>query len=197
MLNGSGGTPAGAAACDDAARAAGRCGTARAPAYAVPVVERRDIGSWLEGGSLDGTTDVGLPAQGTGSPARFGRRVLALMVDWLACLLVSSVFFHEPGATLPVVSGAPMATLGIFALENVVLVGTLGHTLGHRLLGLRVRRLAVVEGGTAEPDDGRAPGLGRAAVRTLLLCLVVPAAIQDGLGRGLHDRSAGTAIVRR
>ena len=139
-----------------------------------------------------------MPACRRTVPARFGRRAVALAVDWLASLLVSSTFFHDPAAaTLPVVSGAPMATLGIFALENVVLVGTLGHTVGHRLLGLRVRRLVVDGDGTAAPDDGRAPGFGRAAVRTLLLCLVVPPAIQDGLGRGLHDRSAGTAIVRR
>ena len=34
------------------------------------------------------------------------------------------------------------------------------------------------------------------ALRTLLLCLVVPAAIWDGDGRGLHDKAAGTAVVR-
>lgn len=162
------------------------------------MVERKDIGSWLEGSSAEpATPGAGLPADGAGSPARFGRRLAALAVDWVACLLISSVFFHDPHAALPVVSGDSMATLGIFVAENVLLVGLLGHTLGHRLLGLRVRRLVVREDGTALPDDGRAPGLGRAAVRTLLLCLVVPPAIQDDEGRGLHDRAAGTAIVRR
>lgn len=159
------------------------------------MVERKDIGSWLEGSSAEPA--AGLPAAGAGSPARFGRRLGALAIDWVACLLISSVFFRDPHAMLPVVSGDSMATLGIFAAENVLLVGLLGHTLGHRLLGLRVRRFVVDEAGQALPDDGRAPGLGRAAVRTLLLCLVVPAAIQDDDGRGLHDRSAGTAIVRR
>jgi uncharacterized RDD family membrane protein YckC len=163
------------------------------------VVERKDIGSWLEGtsGEPASTAGTGLPSEGAGSLARFGRRFVALAIDWAACLLISSVFFRDPHAVLPVVSGSSTATLGIFAVENVVLVGTLGHTLGHRLLGLRVRRFVVDEHGTAAPDDGRPPGLGRAAVRTLLLCLVVPPAIQDDQGRGLHDHSAGTAIVRR
>ena len=161
------------------------------------MVERKDIGSWLEGTSPGPSAGTGLPAEGAGSPARFGRRLAALVVDWVACLLISSIFFRDPHAVLPVVSGDPTATLAVFAVENVLLVGLLGHTLGHRLLGLRVRRLVVGEDGTPLPDDGRAPGLGRAAVRTLLLCLVVPPAIQDDEGRGLHDRSAGTAIVRR
>ena len=42
-----------------------------------------------------------------------------------------------------------------------------------------------------------APGLLSALVRTALLCLVVPAVVWDADGRGLHDRVAGTAIVRR
>ncbi|HEY0119041.1 MAG TPA: RDD family protein [Cellulomonas sp.] len=161
------------------------------------MVDRRDVGSWLEGPAAEPAAGAGLPESGAGSVARFGPRLVALAVDWVACLLVSSVFFRDPGAALPVVGGYPWATLAIFVVENVVLVGTLGHTLGHRLLGLRVRRFVVRPDGQALPDDGRAPGLGRAAVRTVLLCLVVPAAVQDGLGRGLHDRSAGTAIVRR
>ena len=162
------------------------------------MVERRDIGSWLDGPSAEPESPgTRLPREGTGALAGFGRRLVALVVDWVACLLVSSVFFRDPNAVLPVVDGDQWATLAIFAVENVVLVGTLGHTLGHRLLGLRVRRLVVGADGQVAPDDGRAPGIARAAVRTLLLCLVVPAAIQDGLGRGLHDRTAGTAIVRR
>lgn len=164
------------------------------------MVERRDLGSWLGGPSAEPAPAgrAGLPREGRGAVARFGRRFGALVVDWVACLLVSSVFFREPGNSTPLVNGNSWATLAIFVVENVVLVGTLGHTLGHRLLGLRVRRLVVGrDGKDTLPDDGRAPGLGRAALRTALLVLVVPPAIQDGLGRGLHDRLAGTAIVNR
>ena len=82
-----------------------------------------------------------------------------------------------------------MATLGIFALENLLLVSTVGFTIGHRLLGVQVRVLGA--------PDGVAPGFARGAVRTVLLCLVIPAVVWDGDGRGLHDRAAGTVLVRR
>ena len=38
--------------------------------------------------------------------------------------------------------------------------------------------------------------LGRALVRTALLCLLVPAVVFDRDGRGLHDRLTDTAVVR-
>jgi len=37
----------------------------------------------------------------------------------------------------------------------------------------------------------------RALVRGLLLCLAVPPLIVGQDGRGLHDRAAGTRVVRR
>jgi uncharacterized RDD family membrane protein YckC len=76
--------------------------------------------------------------------------------------------------------------LMVFAVENLLLVGTLGSTVGHRLLGLRVVRVG----------SGRLPGPVRALVRSVLLCLVVPALIWDRDQRGLHDRFAGTVLVR-
>jgi len=181
--------------------------------YATQVAAREDMGSWLGGGpagdgTADGRTGLGLPRSGPGSRAPLGRRIGALAVDWLLCLAVSAGFFDSD----------PMATLGIFALENVLLVGTAGYTVGHRLLGLRVRthvppgpavagagagrtRTAspVTTGpGTAVPPDAALlPGPLRAAVRTVLLCLVIPAVVWDDQGRSLHDRAAGTVIVRR
>ncbi|HEY5515926.1 MAG TPA: RDD family protein [Pengzhenrongella sp.] len=156
---------------------------------------RRYPGSWLEGaGSGGGEPGVGggepgvggrlaLPAGGPGSLARVNRRLVALAIDWLACVGISTAFL----------GGDPMATLAIFAVENVLLVASIGHTLGHRLLGVRVRRVPA-------GADGRAVagpvGLARAALRTALLCLVIPAVVWDGDGRGMHDRAAGTVIVR-
>jgi len=109
------------------------------------------------------------------------RRVLALMIDWAAASAISYLF----------AGGDSLATLGIFALENLILVSTVGYTIGHRLLGLQVRVLG---------DRGPAPvmvGFGRGAVRTFLLCLVIPPVVWDADGRGLHDKAAGTVIVRR
>ncbi len=145
---------------------------------------REDMGSWLEGPPV-GSGGLGLPTQGPGSRAGLGRRVLALLVDWVACSLISAAFFDYH----------PLATLGVFAAENLVLVMLLGSTLGHRLCDLRVRRLEVAQG--KFPDRVLGVGPVRALVRTVLLCLVIPAVVWDSEGRGLHDRFAGTVITRR
>lgn len=83
-------------------------------------------------------------------------------------------------------AGDPWWTLAVFGLAQLVLVGTDGSSIGHRLTGLRVVRL---DGGWAGPLP--------AAVRTALLCLAVPALIWDADQRGLHDRAAGTVLIRR
>ncbi len=147
------------------------------------MVERRDVGAWLEGppsarerGLGHPGERLGLPDTGPRSVARVGRRLVAVSIDWLACLLISTAFF----------GGDPWATLGVFAALQVLTVGTVGSSPGHALLGLRLQR---VTGGWAGP----AP----AAVRTVLLCLVLPAVVFDRDQRGLHDRAAGTVLVRR
>lgn len=126
-----------------------------------------------------------------------GRRLGALVIDWVACLLISGAFFVSNPDAFLLSRGNPVATLAIFALENVLLVGSIGHTLGHRLVGLHVRR--VFPGQPRDDADWAvlAPGFLSALVRTALLCLVIPAVVWDSDGRGLHDRAAGTAIVRR
>ena len=128
-------------------------------------------------------TGLGLPPYGPGSLAGLGRRLAAVVIDWVLCVLVATLVFKVPyGATGP---GA-FARLAIFAVENLVLVSTLGATVGHRLLGMRVGAL------------GR-PTLNpvQVLVRTVLLCLFIPAVIWGKDGRGLHDRAAGTVLVRR
>jgi hypothetical protein len=151
------------------------------------------MGSWLEGGPSGGARSargrLGSPASGPGSLAPLSRRVAAVVVDWALCLAISAGFF---GAD-------PMATLAVFAAENVLLVGTVGFTVGHRLLGMQVRP-GPPAGATTQTTgvpDVVAPGLLRAAVRTALLCLVIPAVVWDAEGRSLHDRAAGTVLVRR
>ena len=119
---------------------------------------------------------LGLPPSGAGSVARLGRRVVALVLDWLAAVVVSRAFFD----------GDPFVTLAVFALVQWLLVGSAGSSPGHRLLGLRVARL-----------DGRPPGLALAAARALLLALALPPLIADRDQRGLHDRAPGTVLLRR
>lgn len=157
------------------------------------MASREDFGSWLEGvPTTPGAADrLGLPAHGPGSRATLGRRCIALVVDWatatLIAYLVLGVAAQGQGFWAGVGEISSLGQLGIFALMTWLLVASLGSTIGHRLLGMRVVRL----------DDRRLPvGLGRAAVRTLLLCLVIPAVVWDSDGRGLHDKSAGTVLVR-
>ena len=61
-----------------------------------------------------------------------------------------------------------------------------GRTLGMYLFGLRLVRVDR----TAPVDPWRI------VIRTLLLFLLVPAAVFDRDGRGLHDRLSDTAVVR-
>jgi uncharacterized RDD family membrane protein YckC len=68
----------------------------------------------------------------------------------------------------------------------VVTLVAVGQTPGMRLLGLRL----------AHPRPGERLAPWRAVVRTLLLCLLVPALVVDSDGRGMHDRLTDTAVVR-
>lgn len=118
---------------------------------------------------------LGLPETGTGSIARPGRRIAALAIDW-ACAVVISIAFFSYDA---------LATTVVFSIVQILFLTTLGGSPGHRLLGLR---LQLVGGGWV--------GLWRPIVRTVLLCLVIPAVIWDADQRGLHDKAAGTVLLR-
>lgn len=118
---------------------------------------------------------LGLPATGPGSIGRVGRRVAALAIDWAAAVILSVAFFRYDA----------MATLIIFAVAQILFIPTLGGSPGHRILGMRV---VLLGGGWV--------GLWRPIVRTLLLVLVIPAAIWDADQRGLHDTAAGTVLIR-
>ncbi len=122
---------------------------------------------------------LGLPESGPGSMATLGRRVVALFIDWVAAMIISRALVGSPETTLE-----SFATLGIFALEVTVLTWLWGASFGQRLVGIRVvgrtRRL----------------GLIAAALRTFLICIVIPPVIWDADGRGLHDRAVDSVVVR-
>lgn len=122
------------------------------------------------------------PSEGPGSPARFLPRLVALIIDWMLCSLIATAFLgYRWGGS----GGEGFKPMAVFAVESFLLVSMLGYTVGHRIMGLVVNRVA-----------GGAPGFLSGFVRTLLLLLVVPAVLTDGDGRGLHDRAAGTHILR-
>lgn len=125
-----------------------------------------------------------------------------MALDWTLCMAISAAFFPaDRPAVLPILGGDAMATLAIFAVSTIVLVGFLGHSIGHRLLGLQVVRLADLparrSGSTGATEGLRPPGLLTAAIRTALLCLAIPAVVWDSSGRGMHDVAARTVLVRR
>lgn len=101
---------------------------------------------------------------------------MALCIDWGIALLISNFAF----------GGDSWATLAVFAIEQILLVGTLGYSIGHRVMGI-----AVIKPG------GGAPGPLAALVRSVLLCLVIPAVIFDPDQRGLHDKAMNTLLIRR
>ncbi len=145
------------------------------------MVDRKDLGSWLSGPDTSNISKfpgerLGLPESGPKSMARAGRRILALCIDWGLCYLIAIAFFDAN----------PNAILAVFAVEQMVLVGTLGYSVGHRIMGIQVTRL-----------DGGPAGLLAGVVRAVLVCLVIPAVIMDADHRGLHDRAMKTILVRR
>ncbi len=85
----------------------------------------------------------------------------------------------EPGS--PTFS---LAVLGIFALEVWILTSLAAASFGQRLLSLRVAGL------TGRPVDPF-----RVLLRTILLCLVIPAVVWDRDGRGLHDKAARSVVI--
>jgi len=156
----------------------------------------RWTGTWLSGpevtlGELRNPDSwhgqrLGLPREGSGSIATFSTRAFAFAIDLLACGLAAGLingFVHHPTG-----SQRQAAAYAVLALEHILLVALTGQTLGMRLMGLKVLRLA---------DVTRVPGLATATLRTL------PLLLSAGLfgfftrdGRGLHDVIAGSAVVR-
>lgn len=118
---------------------------------------------------------LGLPEHGAGSLAKLGRRVVALIIDWSLAMFVSQAF----------ASGDSSVTLAVFTVMQILFVGTLGFSVGHRVVGIQVRRL-----------DGQYVGLWRSLIRVALILLVIPATIWDANNRGLQDKAAGTVLVR-
>ncbi|GAA2144450.1 RDD family protein [Kitasatospora kazusensis] len=123
---------------------------------------------------------LGLPQEGPGSLVGTGRRIGALCVDgWLCSLVAYGMIAHGNQ------SSANLWSTPLFYTVTVLLLATTGTTVGKRLFGMRVVRLG----------GGRA-SIPQVLLRTLMLCLVVPALVWDRDGRGLHDKAVGTVEVR-
>ena len=122
---------------------------------------------------------LGLPNEGPHSVARGGRRIGGIAIDWAIAMVVSlSIAPYESLAY-------SFATMGVFALMQILAIALLGGSIGHRLVGMRLITLT-----------GEKVPLWRAVVRTLLLVVVIPALVWDSDQRGFHDKVAGTVLIR-
>ncbi|HET6167820.1 MAG TPA: RDD family protein [Marmoricola sp.] len=103
--------------------------------------------------------------------ASWSRRVVALVVDWLASYGVTFFILqdiqHPAFATLTII---------VFWLESSFGVALTGASFGQAMTRIRVHTL-----------DGKPLSLFRALQRQLLVCLVVPPLVFRPDGRGLHD----------
>jgi uncharacterized RDD family membrane protein YckC len=125
-----------------------------------------------------------LPPSGSGSLVGWGRRIGALVLDWLIAYGLSALLMSLGLVSLELLS---TAVLVVWLVLGIVSVRLFGFTPGQAALGLRV----------ASVDHRIHVGVGRAAARGVLVALVIPPLFTDSDGRGLQDKATGTAIVRR
>ncbi|WP_245861780.1 RDD family protein [Compostimonas suwonensis] len=118
---------------------------------------------------------LGLPESGRRSVARVGRRIGALAIDWAIASVIALAIFGQ----------TQWMPLLIFLAMQILFIATIGGSIGHRLLGMQL-----------VPLRGGYVGLWRPIVRSVLLCLAIPALIWDSDQRGFHDVVAGTVLIR-
>ena len=117
--------------------------------------------------------------------ASWARRLLALVVDWVACTLVVIAFvgieaYSEPGGA------DQFLIVGVYVVESAAFTWLLGGSFGKLATRLRVL-----------PAEGpyRALNPFVLLVRQVLVALVIPPLVFRTDGRGLHDLMAHTATV--
>jgi uncharacterized RDD family membrane protein YckC len=116
------------------------------------------------------------------TPATWGRRILALFIDWLTCLAVV-----EGLVAIAVLGGNPngLGTMGLFVLESALFTAIAGGSFGKLAVRVRVVR---------NDEPGRPVTLLRALLRAVMVALLVPPLLTFD-GRGLHDLAAGTRTI--
>lgn len=116
--------------------------------------------------------------------ASWVRRLLALMVDWFACVLVVVAIIGFDAYLDD--RSAGFLVLGVYVLENTLFTAFGGGSFGQLATRLRVIRL---------DGSGRTLDVIPAFVRSLLIALVIPPLIFRPDGRGLHDMAVGSVTV--
>lgn len=111
--------------------------------------------------------------------ASLGRRLLALVIDWTMCRLIAGLLSPS------VIPDNTFSTLIIFFIEVCLFTIAFGASAGQRIMAIKV---------VTYPDQQRVK-VGRIVLRTLLICLVLPAVFTNN-GRALHDHFANSQTVR-
>jgi uncharacterized RDD family membrane protein YckC len=116
------------------------------------------------------------------TPATWGRRILALFIDWVTCLAVV-----EGLVAIGVLGGNPngLGTMGLFVLESALFTAIAGGSFGKLAVRVRVVR---------NDEPGRPVTLLRALLRAVMVALLVPPLLTFD-SRGLHDLAAGTRTI--
>lgn len=150
-------------------------------------------GTWRDGPELPGQFDgvdavpeypgeyLGLPKEGPGSQASVARRMAGVLIDWFICLAVATLVTRYTDS----LGDAATLTYLLWIALGIITGWLFARTPGMAMLGMGVARI-----------DAEAPvGFWRAAVRTILTGFVLPAAMVDADGRGMHDRATNTTVI--
>ena len=104
---------------------------------------------------------------------------MAVALDWFMCLGIAHLI------TRNLTGGAQFLPLAIFFVEVGVLTALGGASAGQRIVRVRV----------VDATSGGPVPVGRAFLRTVLICLVIPALFTKE-GRGYHDWFTNTRVVK-
>jgi uncharacterized RDD family membrane protein YckC len=111
------------------------------------------------------------------------KRIIALIFDWGAAILVVQVIPNGPDYGT---QSNSLLTLIVFATEVTLFTWMMGSSFGQRIVGLRV----------IDFYSDSNPTFVQSVFRTFLIVVLVPPLLADAEGRGLHDRLAKTKIIK-
>ena len=111
------------------------------------------------------------------------KRILALIFDWGAAILVVQVIPNGPDYGT---QSNSLLTLIVFATEVTLFTWMMGSSFGQRIVGLRV----------IDFYSDSNPTFVQSVFRTFLIVVLIPPLLADSEGRGLHDRLAKTKLIK-
>jgi uncharacterized RDD family membrane protein YckC len=114
------------------------------------------------------------------TPASWGRRILAILIDWATSWAVAAGL-----VSLGLIASSGTWGTVILVAEMAFFTALMGGSFGKLVTRVRVVR---------HDDPSRPVSLLRAVVRTVLTFLLIPPLLTFD-GRGLHDLAAGTRTV--